>query len=332
MSVQPTRSGRRRIPAAFTSVALAATVAGCGGGSEEPAASDDKATITIEHAMGSTVIEGQPKRVAALDASYVDAAIALETEVVAFTSYRTIDGELPEYLGSGIQEYAADAQDIGSLEEPSLEKLAEINPDLIVSAKVRHEALYDELSELAPTIFSDSTGPTWKENILLLGQALGKEDLAEEKIKAYEDRAAAIGDEIKTTLGALPTISIVRFAGEPTVRLYTENSFPGEVMNDVGFPRPEGQPPSDTIAADISQEQIPVLDADYMFVSVWDPADTATADIANQFKTNPLWATLTGEIKEVQDITWFTAVGLQGAHSMLDDLAEFFDVDPHTVS
>lgn len=330
MSV-PTRSRRRRIPAAITTVALAATVAGCGG-SEEPAANDGAATITIEHAMGKTVIEGQPKRVAALDASYVDAAIALETEVVAFTSYRTIDGQLPEYLGSGIEEYAADAQDIGSLEEPSLEKLAEIAPDLIVSAKVRHEALYDELSELAPTIFSDSTGPTWKENILLLGQALGKDDLAKEKIKAYEDRAAAIGDAIKTKLGALPTISIVRFAGEPTVRLYTENSFPGEVMNDVGFPRPEGQPPSDTIAADISQEQIPALDADYLFVSVWDPDDSATVDIANQFKNNPLWATLTGEIKEVQDITWFTAVGLQGAHSMLDDLATFFDVDPHTVS
>ncbi|NUT10747.1 MAG: iron siderophore-binding protein, partial [Nonomuraea sp.] len=34
------------------------------------------------------------------------------------------------------------------------------------------------------------------------------------------------------------------------------------------------------------------------------------------------------EKHEVSDLTWMSAVGLQGAHAMLDDLARLFGVDP----
>ena len=89
-----------------------------------------------------------------------------------------------------------------------------LKPDLIVSAKVRHEALYDKLSKIAPTVFSETTGAIWKDNVRLVGQALGKEELAETRIKEYEERAGRIGTAIKEKEGKLPTISVVRFAGE----------------------------------------------------------------------------------------------------------------------
>ncbi|MFI0419338.1 ABC transporter substrate-binding protein [Spongiactinospora sp. 9N601] len=296
---------------------------------DSPASPASSYPRTIKHAMGETVIPAQPKRVVALDQSFVDAVLSLETEVVGFTTYRAIDEKLPDYLGAALQKYGSAAKAVGTLEAPSLEQVIALKPDLIVSAKVRHEALYDKLSKIAPTVFSETTGAIWKDNLRLMGQALGKEDVADTKIKQYEERAAAIGAAIgEKNGGKLPTVSVVRFAGEPTVRLYVEKSYSGVVLKDVGLPRPADQPTSDQIAVNISQENIAQLDADHIFVAVY--PDPAVGEIKQKFEGNPLWGRLKGKKHEVSDLTWMSAVGLLGAGIILDDLATTFGVDPAT--
>ncbi|MCP2251199.1 iron complex transport system substrate-binding protein [Lentzea aerocolonigenes] len=315
---------------ALMSVALLALTA-CGQATTtSPSAPADQGwtPVTIEHAMGRTEIKDRPKRIAALDSSYVDAALALETEVVAYTRYRT-DG-LPDYLAQDAAEYAKNAKAVGELASPNLEELATIGPDLIVSAKVRHEQIYDKLSKIGPTVFSVTTGPTWKDNIRLLGKALGKEQLANEKIAAYEARAKKVGDAIRAKAGHNPSISLARFvAGEQTVRLYTEKSFPGGVLfADAGLARPQGQPTSDKIAVDLSQEQISSLDAERILVSAWTDPKGETEKIKQQYLANPLWGQLKGQKQDISDVVWVSSVSLQGAHAMLDDLAKGFGVDP----
>ncbi|NUR89153.1 MAG: iron-siderophore ABC transporter substrate-binding protein [Nonomuraea sp.] len=310
---------------------MVAGLAACGS-SEQAATPSSTAAAgpfrTVKHAMGETKIPTQPKRVVALDQSFVDAALTLDTEVVGFTTYRSVSDKLPDYLGPLAQQYGKDATPVGTLEAPSLEKIMALKPDLILSAKVRHEALYDKLSKIAPTVFSETTGAIWKDNLRLVGQALGKEALADQRIKDYEERASRIGAEIKQKLGKMPTVSIVRFAGEPTTRLYVENSYSGIVLKDVGFTRPLDQPKDPAkIAVDISAENIAQLDAAHIFVSTY--ADPSAEAPKKKFVTNPLWGKLQGEKHDVNDVTWMTAVGLQGAQSILDDLAKFFDVSPN---
>ncbi|GLZ32909.1 iron siderophore-binding protein [Lentzea sp. NBRC 105346] len=285
--------------------------------------------VTIEHAMGKTEIKARPERVAALDTSYVDATLALETQVVAFTRYPGQGDNFPEYLKADAEKYGKDAKAIGDLMTPNLEQLAGIGPDLIVSAKVRHGEIYDKLTKIGPTVFSETTGPTWKDNIRLLGRALGKEQLANDKIKALEDRSKKLGDAIRAKEGRNPTVSLVRFvAGEQTVRLYTPNSFPGGVLKDTGLARPEGQPTSDKISVNLSQEQIISVDADRIFVSTWSDPKNESQKIKDQFLANPLWGQLKGGKQDVNDTVWVASVSLQGAHAMLDDLAKAFGVDP----
>ncbi|GAT67491.1 iron siderophore-binding protein [Planomonospora sphaerica] len=291
-----------------------------------PAADGASYPRTVKHAMGETEIPAQPKRVVALDQSFVDAVLTLDTEVVGYTVYRGIDEKLPDYLAP-VMDQAQNIKPVGTLEAPSLEQIIALKPDLIVSAKIRHEALYDKLTQIAPTVFSETTGAIWKDNLRLVGRALGKEALADERIKAYEDRAAKIGEAIKAKEGEMPTVSVARFAGEPTVRLYVENSYSGLVLKDVGFPRPEGQPTTtETIMVPISEENIPQLDADHIFVVSY--PDPEVQAIQKKFQTNPLWGKLKGEQHVVDDTTWMAAVGLQGAHVVLDDLAKIFEVDP----
>ncbi|WP_433516126.1 ABC transporter substrate-binding protein [Nonomuraea sp. CA-143628] len=311
---------------ALVGAVLVAALAACG--SSTPAERKPAEPFrTVKHAMGETKIPVRPKRVVALDQSFVDAVLTLRTPVVGYTTYRSIDTKLPDYLGSVAAEYGKEATPVGTLEQPSLEKIIALKPDLIVSAKVRHEALYEKLSKIAPTVFSETTGAIWKDNLRLMGQALGQEQLADTTIKSYEERAAKIGTAIKEKDGKLPTISIVRFAGEPTTRLYVENSYSGVVMKDVGFPRPEGQPTKqDAIVVDVSQERIGDLDADHLFVATY--PDPSSEGPKEKFVGNPLWGKLKGEKHEVSDLTWMSAVGIQGAHAILDDVAKLFAVDP----
>lgn len=328
----------RALAVGVAGVVLSAGLAACGSSTSEtdgtaaasaaPSASDAAASFprSVKHVMGEATIPAQPKRVVALDQSFVDAVLTLETEVVGFTSYRGIEGKLPDYLAP-VLDHAKEATSVGTLEQPSLERILALKPDLIISAKVRHEALYDKLSQIAPTVFSETTGAIWKENLTLVGQALGKEDLAEQKIKEYQDRAGTIGESIKAKNGSMPTVSIARFAGEPTVRLYVENSYAGLVLKDVGFPRPEGQPTvTDTIMVPISQENISQLDADHIFVAAYE--DPAVGPVKEKFEANPLWGKLKGAKHDVGDTVWMSAVGIQGAHAILDDLAKIFEVDP----
>ena len=318
-----------RRPALISVALLALTACGQAATTSPSAPADQSWTpVTIEHAMGRTEIKDRPRKVAALDSSYVDAALALETEVVAYTRYRT-DG-LPDYLAQDAAKYAKNAKAVGELSNPNLEELATIGPDLIVSAKVRHEQIYDKLSKIGPTVFSVTTGPTWKDNIRLLGKALGREKLANEKIAGYEARAKKVGDAIRAKVGHNPSISLARFVGgEQTVRLYTEKSFPGGVLfSDAGLARPQGQPSSEKIAVDLSQEQISSLDAERIFVSAWADPKGDTQKIKEQYSANPLWGQLKGQKQDVSDVVWASSVSLQGANVMLDDLARGFGVDP----
>ncbi|GAA3983537.1 iron-siderophore ABC transporter substrate-binding protein [Actinomadura viridis] len=284
---------------------------------------------TVQHAMGTTKIFKEPKRIVALDMAFVDAAISLDADVYGYTTYRSISEKLPDYLGEAGREHGSRAQTVGTLAEPSLEKISALKPDLILSAKVRHEALYGKLSQIAPTVFSETTGGIWKETLRLTGRALGREQLAEQRLKEYGTRAGTIGSEIKKKNdGALPTVSVVRFTDEPTVRLYTESSYSGIVLKDVGFPRPQGQPTSEEIAVDLSEERIKDMDADQIYIATYPDEAGKSTQVQTKFKNNPLWGRLKGEKHEVRDLIWMSAVGLQGAHTLLDDLAKFYEVDP----
>ncbi len=322
----------RHVVAMLAAVLLLAT--GCGSGGEEQQATAGDAAQgpfprTVTHAMGETEVPTEPKKIVALDNTYVDAAYSLGMPVAGFT---TFDGskQLPGYLAEEFPDFAAQAEYVGTLEDPNLETIAAMQPDLIISAKVRHEQIYDELSRIAPTVFSETTGVVWKDNLRLLAEATGTQDLAEQKISSYEQRAQAIGDAIRNKLGRNPTISIVRFAGGGPVRLYYKSSYAGVVLQDAGLARPPSQDVFDPekIMTEISEERIPMADADHIFVTVYDDPSGAAQEDAQQFRTNPLWGQLQGRIHEVSDTIWMTAVGLQGAQQILDDLAETFQVEP----
>lgn len=286
--------------------------------SATPASSEGQSagTRTTEHAMGTTTIEGQPERVVVPDTGELDNAMTLGVKPVG--AVEAIPGEgFPAYL-----EGTEGIENVGTIEQPNLERIAALQPDLILSSKLRHEAIYDRLSEIAPTVFAETTGVTWKENFDLHAEALGKEDAAEavkdqyqKSIEAFQD---TLGDRLDET-----EISVVRFLPGDT-RIYQKASFIGTVLEDVGLPRPPSQNVDDFAILNASAEVIPRMGGDVIFVTVYGPEQETTWE---QITSNPLWAKLEavqqGRVYEVPDDLWMLGIGYTAANGVIADLTQY---------
>ncbi|NYH55576.1 MULTISPECIES: ABC transporter substrate-binding protein [Nocardiopsis] len=329
---------RAGLPLAVAASLTLLTACGAGGPEEEASTgSGEEAAggypITVEHAMGETEIAAAPERVLPLDSTYVDATLALGGNVVGFTQIAEGQDTLPPYLlesdwnvGS-----AEEAESVGLLWEVDPELVAQSRPDLILSAEVRHGDGYDQLTEVAPTVMSETTGATWKENLRLTGEAMGMAEEADRLVAEYEERAAAIGEEIAASAdGDLPTVSVVRFAGDADgVRLYSRNSYIGVILDDLGLPPSEGTATdTEEIVTYHSPERLMDLEADHILVSTYDDGAGEVEKDKKRYTSNPLWGELEGTKTEVSDAYWISGVGLIAAHAVLDDVAEIFEVDP----
>lgn len=88
------------------------------------------------------------------------------------------------------------------------------------------------------------------------------------------------------------------------------------------------RPADPGIAVELSRERIRELDAEHIFLSVYpDVAGNANKYVA-AFQSNRLWGQLHGQLHEVNDETWMTAVAYPTANAILDDLATTFTVTP----
>ena len=131
--------------------------------------------------------------------------------------------------------------------------------------------------------------------------------------------AGPVGDEPDPCVAA--ALRRGRDEGQPPCAVVER----GVVLDDAGLARPESQQATsaDQFIREISQEEIALADGDHLFYTVFDNGEM---DATRQLiEANPLWANLgavqAGHAYEVPDETWMSAVGVFGAHSILDDLA-----------
>lgn len=298
----------------------AATLTACGGGANgdgsRPESAGKQLARTVEHAMGATEIVGRPERVVVLDTGELDSAIALGVEPV---------GAVEAVPGSGFPDYlAAQAQGVeivGSIEQPNVEKIAALQPDLILSSKLRHEAIYDQLSRIAPTVFTEEVGVTWKENFLLHAEALGRSERARQLMAEYDRKIAAFRDAMGDRLDDT-TVSVVRSVGSE-VRIYLKASFIGTVLEDAGLARPQPQD-KDVFSETATAERIPDLDADVMVLARYGDDH----QLLRRLMANPLWSRLEvvrdDRVYEVPDDLWFLGIGNLAARNVVDDLHAIF--------
>ncbi len=264
----------------------------------------------VTHAAGETCVPENPARVVVLDTGELDGVLSLGVKPVG--AVEALPGlGLPAYLS----EMTGGVELVGTISEPNLEVILGLQPDLILSSNLRHEAIYDQLSEIAPTVFTETVGVAWQDNLEVYAEALGRREVLDLRMGEYEANLEAVRNAADTS----QEVSVIRFVPGQN-RVMQKGNFVGTVLEDVGFARPKSQR-SDEFMVQVSQEEINLMDGDIIFMSVFGAADDTALDA---FTSSPLWQSLSAvqadEVYRVSDDHWFLGIGLIGAERILDDL------------
>lgn len=111
----------------------------------------------VNHAMGATKVPVNPQRIVTLDGA-IENVLALGGKPVVTVLNGSLD-EQPAYLRGSL----ADVKLLGSFEQPNLEKILALKPDLILGEKGISENIYPQLSQIAPTVLAEyNASDSWK--------------------------------------------------------------------------------------------------------------------------------------------------------------------------
>ncbi|MDC6326521.1 ABC transporter substrate-binding protein [Staphylococcus auricularis] len=151
-------------------------------------------TIEIKHNAGKAVIPDDVETVVALEYSFVDALVELDMEVAGIAD----DGDRNNLI-QPLRDHVGDYKSVGSRLEPDLDKIKEVQPQLIIADENRHSEIYDQLEEIAPTLLLRSFNADYNENIdvfRLIGYAVSKESEAQKRLEQHEETMKANNDKI----------------------------------------------------------------------------------------------------------------------------------------
>ena len=304
----------------LTALALAATFTACSATKKENVDNEsvNTETRTIEHAMGTTDIKGTPKRIVVLTNEGTEALLELGVKPVGAAKSWTGD---PWY--KHIEKEMEGVESVGDESQINIEAVAALNPDLIIGNKMRHEKIYEQLSEIAPTVYSNTLRGEWKPNLEFYAKVLDKEAEGKEIIKKFDDRVDSIaklaGDNLKTE------VSIVRFMPGKT-RIYLGDTFSGTILKQLGFARPENQR-SDEFTIEIGKERLNEADGQVMFYFTYETGNGEGSAREKEWLEDPMFMNLNavknGKAYKVDDAIWNTAGGVKAANLMLDDIENF---------
>ena len=106
---------------------------------------------------------------------------------------------------------------VGTERDINLEAVMKLQPDLIIGNKMRHEKIYEQLKEIAPTVYAETLRGDWKENFTLYTKAVNKEKEGQNALNDYKKRIVAIKGQLGDKINS--KVSIIRFV-PGDVRIY----------------------------------------------------------------------------------------------------------------
>lgn len=273
------------------------------------------AEIKVEHLLGETKLEENPAQVIAFDYAAIDSLTELGVEVAGLPK-----SSLPAVLA----DYQSDQYvDIGTLFEPNFEKIYEMQPDLIIISG-RQADLYDQLSEIAPTLYLGVEGNNFmesvKKNAKILGEIFNKEALAAEKLNKIEAQVL----NLKNKLKAQANEALLIMANDGSLTAYGPGSRFGYVYSEFGFEPIDKNIAVSNHGSSISFEYILEKNPPYILVidraAVVGGSTTAKMTLENQL-VKATTAYQDDKIIYLNSEIWYVASGGLGTTlTMIEDL------------
>lgn len=212
--------------------------------SAQPSASTSPASDavkSIKHDLGTTEIKGTPKRIVTLEWSYAEDLIAVGIQP-------TGNADNKGYGNWVNVKPALDASvvDVGTRQEPNLETITGLKPDLIITSTLRSSKNYEALSKIAPTIAFNSypaegkgdqyseMETTFKTIADIVGKKAEGDKVLADLQKTYTDMKAKLvaakkdGAEIALT-------QAFSNQNNADLRMFTDNSMAIQILQRIGL-------------------------------------------------------------------------------------------------
>ncbi|MBD1380430.1 iron-hydroxamate ABC transporter substrate-binding protein [Metabacillus arenae] len=166
-------------------------------GKADTSASEEKKseTITYQSENGPIEVPADPQRVVVLS-SFAGNVMALDVNLVGVDSWSKMNPR-----------FADELKNVEEVSDTSLEKIIELEPDLIIGlSNIKN---IDKLKEIAPTVTYTYGKVDYLTQHLEIGKLLNKEKEAQTWIDDFKKRAQTAGEDIKAKIGEDTTVSVI---------------------------------------------------------------------------------------------------------------------------
>lgn len=270
----------------------------------------------LTDSMGNEVtIPAEPK---AIIASYLeDNLVALGVKPVAQWMIK----------GNSYQDYLQDSLSgvPGIPSDLPLEVVASYSPDLILmdSAEMVAGDKYKQYSAIAPTyVVGNAQNNSWRDELLTVGEVLGKKDEAQKVLDDYEAKAADAKTKLDEATGGAKKAAAL-WVLDSDVYVVNQNLSSGDVIyNDLGMTVPDvvkqASETSEANWSSLSLELLADMDADYIFLV------NGSGKTKDQILADPVWqnipAVKEGQVYEFTGEKSWLYTGAVANGEMIDDV------------
>ena len=238
---------------------------------------------TIVHDFGTTELKKAPKRIVILDNLYGEILDPLDITPVGATTGQSDSQEFSTLFKKQYKD--AKVVSVGWQGSPDLDKIAELKPDLILMTG-EQEDLYDELSEIAPTVgYQINTDENWDyhETSLKVAEIFDKRDEMKKDLDRLDAREAVFAENVKAKFGD-QKLMYLRVT-DNDIRYYAYGHF-GYLYDTYHFNRAETFNPDDMFQV-IDPDKLKDINPDLLIVQ----ADSQEL-LDNKLKNTPVWTSL----------------------------------------
>uniref|UniRef100_UPI00403FB7F6 ABC transporter substrate-binding protein n=1 Tax=Aeribacillus sp. FSL W8-0870 TaxID=2954706 RepID=UPI00403FB7F6 len=198
----------------------------------------------------------------------------------------TVGGKFPEMF----KDITASTVSIGEKAQPNIESILKLKPDVIFATTKFKPDVIEKLEKIAVTIPVSHISTNWEDNLRLLAELTGKQDLAEKVLKEYQDdlekAKAQIGEKFKDK-----KVAIVRIRSG-NIMIYSKDIFFNpSLYEDLGFTVPE-EIKNAKAQEVISLEKFSEMNPDYLFVQFSEDENQENPKALEELQKNPIWKSI----------------------------------------
>ncbi|RVU84649.1 Fe(3+)-dicitrate ABC transporter substrate-binding protein FecB [Leucothrix sargassi] len=269
--------------------------------------------VEVTDEKGTFSISETPERIVVLEFSFADALAAVGVSPIGIADDKEKARVLP-----AVREIIGDWESVGMRSQPSLEVIASLKPDLIIADIGRHEAVYEDLKKIAPTIMLRSRRETYEDNLkasAIIGTVVGKHEQMQARLAQHK----ALMQSYKAQLpkGGTFQFGTARY---DFLSLHPEAAYAGGVIHALGLENAKTGA-KDAASRRVSLEQLLAINPDYLIIGEYSEKNVLT-----DWQDEPLYKLLKAvkndRIFNVDPNTWSRCRGIMAAEQMAQDLVK----------